>query len=90
MIKLQAIQDFTLERFDELKNIQRVGKDIKGKLYENDKFECEEDLARYLLGENPIKKVVVKIIEVEPKKEIAKNEKIKYNNNKKGGKKNGK
>ena len=68
MVKVEVIQDFTLERFDELKNVERYRINEKGKLFIGDKFECEKDLADYLLGDNPIKKAVVKIIEVIPEK----------------------
>lgn len=68
MIKLQALENFTLERFDELQNIERKNpnKNEKGKLYENDEFECNKELADYLLGNNAIHRAVVKVIEVEP------------------------
>lgn len=65
MIKLEALENFTLERFSEVKNIERVGKDTKGFINKNDKFECEKDLADYLLGANPLNRPVVKVIEVE-------------------------
>lgn len=68
MLKLEVIEPFTLVRFDELKNIQRKSFDNKGTLYVGDVFECDEKLAKYLLGENDKNKVVVKIIEVIPKK----------------------
>ena len=75
MIKVEVINDdFTLERFNELKNIVRKSKEEKGKLFKGDTFECSEELWDYLSGNNPLNKKVVKIIEVEPKKEIAKKE----------------
>ena len=75
MIKVEVINDdFTLERFNELKNIVRKSKEEKGKLFKGDTFECSEELCDYLSGNNPLNKKVVKIIEVEPKKEIAKKE----------------
>lgn len=68
MIKLQALENFTLERFDELQNIERKNpnKNEKGKLYENDEFECNKELADYLLGNNAIHRAVVKVIEIIP------------------------
>ena len=68
MIKCEVIKEFTLERFDELKNIQRKRIDTKGKLYIGDTFECEKELVYYLMGNNMEGKTVVKVIEVEPKK----------------------
>ena len=69
MIKVEVIEQFTLQRFDELQNIERVGAEQKGKLFVGDKFECTEELAKYLTGENPLGKVVVKVVEVKPIKE---------------------
>ena len=69
MIKCEVIKEFTLEKFDELKNIQRKGIDTKGKLYVGDTFECNKEMADYLMGDNKNKQVVVKVIEVEPEKE---------------------
>lgn len=72
MIKVEAIENFTLEKFNEIKNIQRMSKDQKGKLYKGDVFECTEEMAKYLTGENALQKTVVKIIEVKPEKEEVK------------------
>lgn len=60
MIKVEVIEKFTLERFGELKNIERVRLETPGRLNVGDKFECEKELAEYLLGNNPIKRPVVK------------------------------
>lgn len=69
MVKCEVIKDFTLGRFDELKNIERKGLDTKGRLYVEDTFECEKDLADYLMGDNAKGEVVVKVIEIVPEKE---------------------
>ena len=69
MIKVEALEDFTLKRFEELKNIQRKSKEQKGKLFAGDIFECDEKMADYLTGNNPINRAVVKVIEVIPEKE---------------------
>ena len=66
MIKCEVIKEFTLKRFNELKNIKRKNFDIKGKLYVGDTFECDEDMVKYLTGNNDKGEVVVKVIEVEP------------------------
>lgn len=77
MVKCEVIKEFTLERFNELQNIQRKRIDTQGKLYVGDTFECEKDLADYLLGANPIGKAVVKVIEVIPAKvEIKEEQKV--------------
>lgn len=69
MIKVRAIEDFTLQGFDKLKNIIRKGKEQEGKLFIGDIFECDEKMADYLTGNNPINRAVVKVIEVIPEKE---------------------
>ena len=86
MIKVEAIIDFTLEKFDELKNIQRKSIEQKGKLFEGDIFECDENMVKYLTGENEKGATVIKVIEVIPeiiidekeiKKEVVKSKKKK-------------
>ena len=67
MIKCEAIQEFTLGRFNELQNIQRPI-DTGNKLSIGDTFECSKELADYLLGNNPKNFVAVKVIEVIPEK----------------------
>lgn len=69
MIKCEVIKEFTLEKFDKLKNIQRKSIETKGKLYVGDTFECDKSMADYLLGDNKDKHIVVKVIEVIPEKE---------------------
>lgn len=69
MIKCEVIEKFTLKDFDLLKNVQRKNGGAKGTLYPEDTFECDEKMAKYLTGDNALNKVVVKIIEVEPKED---------------------
>ena len=69
MIKVRAIEDFTLQEFDKLKNIIRKGKEQEGKLFIGDIFECDEKMANYLTGNNSINRAVVKVIEVIPEEE---------------------
>lgn len=66
MIKVEVIEDFTLQEFNKLKNIIRKGKDEEGKLFIGDIFECDEKMADYLTGNNSINRAVVKVIEVIP------------------------
>lgn len=73
MIKCEVIKEFTLEKFDELKNIQRRSVSTKGKLYVGDTFECDKAMADYLLGDNKDKHIVVKVIEVIPEVAITNN-----------------
>lgn len=73
MIKCEAIKDFDLNDFYKLKNIVRASARKKeGKLYLGDRFECDKKMADYLMGKNEKNEIVIKIIEVEPKKEIKK------------------
>lgn len=70
MIKAEALVEFTLEKFDELKNIVRKdkGNNEKGRIYVGDIFDCDKKMARYLLGDNKADKIVIKVLEVKPKK----------------------
>lgn len=69
MIKVEVTEDFTLGKFNELKNIIRKTKEQEGKLFIGDIFECDEKMADYLTGNNSINRAVVKVIEVIPEKE---------------------
>ena len=70
MIKVEAIKDFTLGKFNEIKDtIVRKSVSVEGKIFKGDTFECTQELAEYLSGKNPIGQVVIKIIEVIPEKE---------------------
>lgn len=70
MIKCRVIEQFTLKDFDKLSNIKRKSIEEKGKLFVGDEFECDEQMASYLTGDNEKKKVVVKVIEIIPKEEL--------------------
>ena len=72
MIKCEVIENFTLQDYAKLKNVKKVVSRKDNEFGVNDTFECDKEMADYLLGNNVFKKVVVKIIEVEPKKEITK------------------
>jgi len=75
MIKVEVIEKFTLKRFGEIKNLVRKTEGKDGELRVGDTFECSEELANYLTGDNALNKTVVKVIEVEPEKEETKVEK---------------
>lgn len=67
MIKVEVTKEFTLGRFDEIKDtIERKGLDTYGKLYVGDTFECKRELYDYLTGNNEFQTVVVKMIELIP------------------------
>lgn len=78
MVKAKVIEKFDLKDYALLSNIKRANptKNKEGSLYENDIFECDEKMADYLTGNNPLNKKVVEIIEVLPKKEDYLEEKI--------------
>ena len=80
-MKLKAKEFFTLEKFNELKNIVRADKtkNEKGSIYEKDIFECDEEMFEYLNGQNKYKKSFVEIVKEEQSKEEFK--KIKKENN---------
>ena len=67
MIKLRTIKVFTLEKFNELQNVKRAtGSDNYGVLYVGDTFECNEEMAKYLTGDNKLKLKVAEIVEIIP------------------------
>ena len=68
MIKVEVIEKFILKDFDELKNVERRSADERGKLFVGDTFECSEDMVKYLMGDNPLKRAFVRVVEVAPKK----------------------
>jgi len=70
MVKAEVIKQFTLGKFNELKNVIRadVYKNEDKTLYVGDTFECTEDMYKYLSGNNAKGEVVIKLIEVIPAK----------------------
>lgn len=79
MIKVEVIENFTLEDYNKLKNVKKVISRKENEFGVRDTFECDEKMGDYLTGNNALNKVVVKVIEVipekvkeDPKKEIAK------------------
>lgn len=73
MIKVQVIEEFTFANYNEIKDkLQSNATRQEGRLFVGDIFECNKKTADYLLGDNPIKRAVVRVIEVIPE-EIDKN-----------------
>lgn len=66
VIRCKAIKQFDLEKFDELKNIKRKKIEKKGTIFKDDIFECSEEMARYLLGNNQYGIIAVKVNEIIP------------------------
>lgn len=67
MIKCEVIENFTLENYSKLKNVKKIANRKDNEFAVGDCFECDEKMANYLLGNNILKKVVVRVIEVDPK-----------------------
>lgn len=76
MIKVEVIENFTLKKFGELKNLVRKSIGKEGELKVGDTFECSEEMAQYLTGDNALKKVVVKVIEIKEEKKTPLQEKV--------------
>lgn len=72
MIKVEVIENFTLEDYNKLKNVKKVISRKENEFGVRDTFECDKEMVDYLTGNNPLNKVVVKVIEVEPVKETPK------------------
>ena len=66
MIKCKVIENFTLEKFNQLENVKKVEKRKDNEFGIGDTFDCTEKMADYLTGNNALNKTVVKVIEVEP------------------------
>ena len=66
MIKVEVIENFTLEDYNKLKNVKKVISRKENEFGARDTFECDEKMVDYLTGNNALNKVVVKVIEVEP------------------------
>lgn len=77
LIKVEAIKQFTLGKFDEITNITRKGANINGTIFVGDTFECTNEMAEYLTGRNAKGEVVVKVVEIIPVKEEVKPEIVK-------------
>lgn len=76
MIKCEATDTFTLLKFKELKNLTRIDKDNEkeGKIYKGDIFECNKDIAYYLLGNNDYKREFIRVLEIIPDKKAKRKE----------------
>lgn len=68
MVKVIVLREFTLGKFNELKNLVRHNpeKNQDGRLYEQDEFECDKEMAEYLTGNNAYKQEFVKVLEIIP------------------------
>ena len=70
MIRVKVIDNFSLERWNELKNITRKTGSTDNHFKKGDEFECTKEMADYLLGNNDYNRAYIELIEVVPEKEI--------------------
>ena len=70
MVKVEALSDFSLRKFNEIKNLQRKARNTVGMIYTGDIFECDDEMADYLTGNNARGKAVVKVLEILPDKDV--------------------
>jgi len=68
MIKVEVIEDFDLKDFHKIRNLKRKCVEYPNKLFVGDTFECNEEMCKYLSGENKFKKSFIKVLEVKPSK----------------------
>lgn len=66
MIKCEVIENFTLEKFNELGNVKKVQVRKDNEFGKGDTFNCDKNMAEYLTGKNVLNKIVVKVIEILP------------------------
>lgn len=68
MVKVQAIMEFTYKNYDKIKKLKSKDKKEKGKIFDGDIFEIEDEEALYLTGKNDLNMKAVKILEIIPDK----------------------
>lgn len=70
MVKVKVIDNFSLGKFNELKNIVRANprQELEGRLFKGDIFECTEEMAEYLTKTNAQGKPFVEVMEIIPEK----------------------
>ena len=69
MIKVEVLETFTFKDYDKVEIIQKKGSKAN-EFTKGDIFMCDEATADYLSGNNPLKKSVIKVIEVIPEKPV--------------------
>lgn len=84
MYKVRVITTINYSRFNDIKNLKRIGPDIKGVICAGDIFEvATEEEYIYLKGKNSAGLVVVDLIEFIPDKVIPKKVEVTPKKNKK-------
>ena len=71
MIKVEVIEEFTYRDFYKIKiSLVRKTREKEGCLFVGDTFECDEEILKYLTGDNALNKTVVKVIEYKPDEKV--------------------
>lgn len=65
MVKAEVTETFTFRDFDKVQIVQKKSTK-KNEFQKGDIFICDNDIAKYLSGENALNKNVIKILEVTP------------------------
>ena len=89
MIKVRVIRKFTLKDFEKIKPtlVRATNENKEGELEIGDTFECDKQMAEYLLGKNPYDSAFVEVIEVKLEKEEKEEKKVEASKKKKVDKK---
>lgn len=66
MIKVVALETFSLKDFNKIEELKRKDKSQDGILFKGDTFKCDEKMCEYLTGKNPLNRAVVQVIEIKP------------------------
>lgn len=73
MVRVEATETFTLKDHAKVEIVTKKGSKPE-EFKAGDTFICDDDMAKYLTGANPLKRSVVKVLEVIPAKEPEKKE----------------
>lgn len=66
MVTVEATETFLYKDYNKVEIIAKQGTKV-GEFRKGDRFKCNDEMAKYLCGENPLNRPVVKVIEIEPK-----------------------
>lgn len=68
VVLARVLKEFTLGEFDKIHIVKRVCHDMPGHLYPGDEFECDQEMANYLKGDNKYKTAYIEILQIIPEK----------------------
>lgn len=72
MVKVKVISKFTLQDYKKLKNVVKVKERKENEFDVGDTFICDEEMTKYLTGDNVVKMAVVEVLEVIPEPKAVK------------------